>query len=198
LESVLHRAREAAAAERWEDACEILRRARSQPELAASPELIEFLAFCLRSQARVQPEIATSLLAEVLLTDPNNADVRGELEAAKTGRPRPPGITGDWRQFLKVATFATAAFLVLLLIRTMFMVTQTNRRFSEPPEPPPVSTAAPFNQPGQPHPPARSDSVFGFVVLTVLLTAGMSALLLKLTKKAPKPEALNRPFVTGE
>jgi Na+-transporting methylmalonyl-CoA/oxaloacetate decarboxylase gamma subunit len=87
---------------------------------------------------------------------------------------------------------------VLLLIRTMFMVTQTNRRFSEPPEPPPVSTAAPFNQPGQPPPPARSDSVFGFVVLTVLLTAGMSALLLKLTKKAPKPDELNRPFVTGE
>jgi hypothetical protein len=40
--------------------------------------------------------------------------------------------------------------------------------------------------------------MFGFVVLTVLLTAGMSALLLKLTKKAPKPDKLNQPFVTGE
>jgi hypothetical protein len=198
LESALHSAREAAAAERWEDACEILRRARSRPDLAASPELIEFMVFCLQSQARAQPEMDTSLLAEALLADPNNAELRRELDAAKAGRLPPSGVTGDWRQFVKLASVTTAVVLGLLLIRTLFTVSQANRRFSQVPNPTPVATEAPVNPSGQSQPPARGGRIFGFVVLTVVLTAAASVVLLKLTKKSPERNSSIRRAVTGE
>ena len=174
IETAVQRARDAVQGERWDEAIQVLREARKQPGWAYAPELIEFLVFCLQSQAKADRPNALPVLQEALLLDPGNEATRAQIRDLDPSAKAPE--TGRRKSYKTTIIVVTIALIVMILtmVRVAGIVNQIQTTLEAG-----GSMASRQEKPSGPPSPVR------FVLLAGVLTTVSTLVLLRLTRKKP-------------